>query len=63
MFFVMSLGLFMAGRPYALKEFCLIWVLNLLPFCGKLLFVYDWSALFLQRVLLDLGAKFAYFWL
>ena len=30
----------MAGRPYSLKAFCLIWVLNLLTFCGKpLLFI------------------------
>ena len=63
MLFVMSLGLFMAGRPYALKEFCLIWVLNLYAFCYEPLFVYGWTALFLESSLLDLGAKFAYFWL
>ena len=38
MLFVMSLGLFMAGRPYGLEVFCLIWVLNLLTFGGKPLF-------------------------
>jgi hypothetical protein len=53
----------MAGRPYSLKAFCLIWVLNLLAFGCKPLFVYGWSALFLESFLLDLGSKFACFWL
>jgi len=48
---------FIAGRPYSFKVCCLIWVLNLLTFC------YSWSALFLENLLLDLGAKFAnLFW-
>ena len=34
----MSLCLFIAGRPYGSKVFCLICVLNLLTFCDKPLF-------------------------
>jgi hypothetical protein len=52
-----------AFRPYSLQAFCMIWMLNLLPFWGKPLFVYGWSALFLESFLLDLVAKFACFWL
>jgi hypothetical protein len=51
----------MAGRPYSLKAFCLIYVLNVLTFSAKPLIVYGWSALFIESFLLDLGAKFAYF--
>ena len=36
--FGVSLCFFKAGRPYSLKVFCLIWVLNLLTFRGKPLF-------------------------
>ncbi len=39
---------FRVGRPYYLKAFCLIWMLNLLTFCGEPLFVHGWSALFLE---------------
>ena len=60
-------------KSYILPHYhiCLIWVLNLLTFWGKhlfcwLLFVvslcfYNWSALFLESVLLNLDAEFAYF--
>jgi hypothetical protein len=36
-------------------------MLNVLTFSAKPLFVYGWSALFLESFLLDLVAKFAYF--
>jgi hypothetical protein len=51
---------FVAGRHYSLKTFGLIWVLNLLAFGCKPLFVYGWSALLFKGFLLDLGANFAY---
>ena len=51
----------MAGRPYSFKAFCLIWVLNLLTFGCKPLFVSGWSALLFKGFLLNLGAEFAYF--
>ncbi len=37
-----------AGRPYSLKVFCLIWLLNLLAGCGKSLFVIAGRPYFLK---------------
>ena len=52
---MVSVSVLRVGRPYSFKASCLIWVLNLLTFCGKPLFVYGWSALFLESFLFDLA--------